>query len=527
MDHTSFASVSPATVAASAGRPVASSSGARRVAVSESYAWEAAYERTWDAIEEDAATGALVTRVLDRRRRGVASAAPVQRGMLRYVYLVLDLSRGMDVADLKPTRAACAAALAKEFVREYFDQNPISSLGVIVTRHAVAERCSEMSGNPRRHADAIDRALAGGTGGDMSLQTALDIACKSLATLPVYGAREVVLLHGAAATCDPGDIGATLRELSAARVRVSILSLPGEVFVASRIARETGGEYTVPESAEHLRRALLDACRPPPRAAGAGGEAHARAGLVQMGFPTLVFEAPGLCACHKVLRPRGYVCPRCGARACELPTTCTVCHLQLVSAPGLARSYHHLFPVRTFWELPRAGAQMEVASEAAAEEGGAEGGQPAGGARPAAAAGQASGTGSSEGQGRPAAPPAPAGAQSPLGATAAPPKRSRLDKGEARAPEAGGEGGEAACGDDDVSMGVEVPPGAEGSAPKPSAPSSRVFTDTSQVCSGCAGALRADQARFVCPGCLGAFCDPCDVVIHETLFNCPGCCGGQ
>ena len=297
MDQYSFASSNVTSVAS--GRPAGPSSaaaapGGRRVAMNESYAWEKAYERTWDAIEEDAETGALVTRGLDRRRRGVgegaANQAPVQRGMLRYVFLVLDLSRGMDVTDLKPSRAACAAALAKEFVREYFDQNPISSLGVIVTRHAVAERCSEMSGNPRRHAEAIDRALAGGTGGDMSLQTALDFACKNLSVLPVYGTREVVLVHGAAATCDPGDIGATLRELVAARVRVSVISLPGEVYIASHIAHATGGAYAVPESAEHLLRVLVEACQPPPRGAR-GDQELAPAGLVRMGFPTLVFGA--------------------------------------------------------------------------------------------------------------------------------------------------------------------------------------------------------------------------------------------
>ena len=38
----------------------------------------------------------------------------------------------------------------------------------------------------------------------------------------------------------------------------------------------------------------------------------------------------------------------------ELPCSCHICGLTLVSSPHLARSYHHLFPVRAFPEVPPA-----------------------------------------------------------------------------------------------------------------------------------------------------------------------------
>jgi len=269
--------------------------------------------------------------------------------MLRHVFLVLDMSRGMEAADLKPSRAAATVALAKEFVREYFDQNPISSLGVIVTRDAVAEKVSEMSGNPRRHTDAIDRACAA-TSGDMTLQTSLDLAWSTLRLVPRAGTREVILIHGALSTCDPGNIEDTIKKLCELDVRVSVISLPGEVYIAARIAKATGGVYAVPETADALRAALFAQCTPPPRVAG-----QPAAPWMLIGFPTLVSDAPGLCACHAQLKPRGYVCPRCGGRSCELPTVCPVCRLRLNAAPELARSYHHLFPVRDFVEVPDAG----------------------------------------------------------------------------------------------------------------------------------------------------------------------------
>jgi hypothetical protein len=54
---------------------------------------------------------------------------------------------------------------------------------------------------------------------------------------------------------------------------------------------------------------------------------------------------------HEVLVSTGYLCPNCDSKYCELPTDCKVCGCTLVSAPHLAKSYHHLFPVPTFPEL--------------------------------------------------------------------------------------------------------------------------------------------------------------------------------
>ena len=42
---------------------------------------------------------------------------------------------------------------------------------------------------------------------------------------------------------------------------------------------------------------------------------------------------------------------QCQAKYCELPVECKACGLTLVSAPHLARSYHHLFPLPAFDEV--------------------------------------------------------------------------------------------------------------------------------------------------------------------------------
>merc|ERR1712136_26478 len=64
-----------------------------------------------------------------------------------------------------------------------------------------------------------------------------------------------------------------------------------------------------------------------------------------------------LCMCHLdtatgcKLSTSGFNCPQCSAKYCELPVECKCCGLTLVSAPHLARSYHHLFPLPVFTEI--------------------------------------------------------------------------------------------------------------------------------------------------------------------------------
>ena len=52
--------------------------------------------------------------------------------------------------------------------------------------------------------------------------------------------------------------------------------------------------------------------------------------------------------------------------------------------------------------------------------------------------------------------------------------------------------------------------------------------DTSAVCAGCCNSIistRNGEDCFVykCPSCQKQFCQECDLFIHESLHNCPGC----
>ena len=54
----------------------------------------------------------------------------------------------MNERDLRPTRYLLTITNAVNFIREYFEQNPISQLGILGMREGIATRVSDMSGNP-------------------------------------------------------------------------------------------------------------------------------------------------------------------------------------------------------------------------------------------------------------------------------------------------------------------------------------------------------------------------------------------
>ena len=75
----------------------------------------------------------------------VAANSQVAKGMIRFLYVVLDLSQAVNEEDMRPSRLAVISALMYRFFREFFSQNPLSQLGLVVTRNGIAERLTGWS----------------------------------------------------------------------------------------------------------------------------------------------------------------------------------------------------------------------------------------------------------------------------------------------------------------------------------------------------------------------------------------------
>lgn len=139
-------------------------------------AWEAV-KRSWETVEEDEDGSLAVGERLEaeKRRRLLRDTTPLQRGIIRHLMLVLDMSFAMAEKDLLPTRQRLTWKFAKEFVREYFEQNPISQMAIVGMRDGIAVRISDMSGNPTDHMEQLKKWEDLDPQGSPSLQNALEM----------------------------------------------------------------------------------------------------------------------------------------------------------------------------------------------------------------------------------------------------------------------------------------------------------------------------------------------------------------
>ena len=286
----------------------------------------------------------------------------MQRGIIRHLILILDMSQAMNEKDLRPTRFLLTLVYTTAFIHEFFEQNPISQLGIIGMHNGIAIRISDMSGNPTAHIAAIQKIRKTEPKGNPSLENALEMARAALFHTPSHGTREILLVFGALHTSDPGDIHRTIANLVADKIRATVIGLAAQVAICAELVRETNNadrsNYHVVLHEQHFRDLML-AVTTPPITQHRTQTANA---LLMMGFPSRTVEpAPSLCACHTRPSRAGYLCSRCGTKVCSLPSECPTCGLTLILSTHLARSYHHLFPLVNWTEVPWARAHRSKA----------------------------------------------------------------------------------------------------------------------------------------------------------------------
>ncbi|XP_072372259.1 general transcription factor IIH subunit 2 isoform X2 [Scyliorhinus torazame] len=245
--------------------------------------WEGGYERTWEVLKEDE-SGSLKATVDDllfkeKRKRVLEQHGQVRLGMMRHLYVIIDMSRSMEDQDLKPNRLTSTLKLLEYFVEEYFDQNPISQIGIVTTKNKRAEKLTELAGNPKKHKEALKKAVGVSCSGEPSLYNSLTLAMETLKHMPGHTSREILVIFSSLTTCDPSNIYDLIKCLKIAKIRVSVIGLSAEVRVCTVLTRETGGTYHVILDESHFRELLNYHVSPPP------ANSNSECSLIRMGFP--------------------------------------------------------------------------------------------------------------------------------------------------------------------------------------------------------------------------------------------------
>lgn len=147
----------------------------------------------------------------------------------------------MQEKDLRPSRLSLTFTYLEAFIAEFFDQNPISQIGLIGTKDGLAEKLSELSGNPTDHIRALKLKKFQEMNGEPSLQNALELARSSLIHVPAHGSREILVIMGSLTTTDPGNIHDTIAQLVKDNIRASVIALAAEVQVLKFLTLQTKG----------------------------------------------------------------------------------------------------------------------------------------------------------------------------------------------------------------------------------------------------------------------------------------------
>lgn len=297
------------------------------------FKWESAFNSGWNELLDLSQTDGAedLFRMASVKRAG-------KKGLIRTLMVVIDDSRMASTADLAPNRAKWARSLLKPFISAFIEENPLGVIGLISMRDGLAHSLCSLTNDEGLLRQALDQKIE--PSGDFSLQNALETCILPISNVGSHGSREILVLLSSFNSCDPGDIEGTISKLQKEKTRVCFLTMLGEYHVAGHIAKQTKGYFTVAKDELDFQIQLKNFSSP---LEDVFSTAKATAKLAIMGFPA---SARGSCSCHFENHDNLFECPRCHSSMCRIPSQCINCGLLLILGPDLAKSYHHLFPLK-------------------------------------------------------------------------------------------------------------------------------------------------------------------------------------
>jgi transcription initiation factor TFIIH subunit 2 len=112
----------------------------------------------------------------------------------------------MAAKDFKPSYLELTCVLIRQFISEFFDQNPISLLGVIIGKDGIAQKLTDLGGNVLAHIEAVEKLRDSAMlKGELSLVNCLDLARVCLEHVSGAGSREILLLTASLTSRDPSN----------------------------------------------------------------------------------------------------------------------------------------------------------------------------------------------------------------------------------------------------------------------------------------------------------------------------------
>ncbi|CAJ1452850.1 unnamed protein product [Effrenium voratum] len=225
----------------------------------------------WDALLEEPSEPAASAASAPERSAPKAETGteevPTRRGIIRFLYLVVDMTQAAALARrLETLRKGCLT-----FAERLSNESPLSEMGLLALRQGGCETLAPLGSSPAQLRRCLDGAAKEGARGVCCAVSALQRALQGLDNAPTYGLREVLVLLASVGTNNLQDL--TLEEvtpsLRAKGLRVSVVSLSPEIFVLRRLCEDTGGRFEVALDVQHFEDLLLKHLTAPSVGSGA------------------------------------------------------------------------------------------------------------------------------------------------------------------------------------------------------------------------------------------------------------------
>lgn len=148
------------------------------------FAWEKGFQRSWEELtENEKGELRLVSEKKKHGKKKKKDIGHIRRTLARNVYLILDLSKAMSLTDMKPSRFMAMKVVVEKFFRSFFEQNPLSQIGIIGTKNSIAEKISDLGASISKHVNILNGLVEKPDTiciGEVSLQNALELCISSL-----------------------------------------------------------------------------------------------------------------------------------------------------------------------------------------------------------------------------------------------------------------------------------------------------------------------------------------------------------
>ncbi|KAI5192942.1 transcription initiation factor TFIIH subunit 2 [Nematocida minor] len=282
------------------------------------FRWEEAFQNTWD--KHDGGNDIFALNV-NRRTENL------QRGIVRRVLIVLDMSSAIEERDLLPSRKYYVKKSVIKFFRSFTESNPLSTVGMAV----VSEGTSYLVSSIISEEEEIEMCFSQSEGaGKFSLGAAFETVNEFFQGCSFL--KEVIFIISGFSFIGRSPLFLK-NQLINRGIIMHTIHMAGEMEILKRISEESGGVFGVVNCPEDLSTLLGLICIPPPHSASA------RLAMLKIGFPTVINEST-ICACHLELKEWGYECPFCTTKVCNVPGVCPICENILSAAVHLLKALH-------------------------------------------------------------------------------------------------------------------------------------------------------------------------------------------